>query len=386
MTRQFSVEAWRRQTYEANAAQAAELQATGLIRVELGPLPGTYTLRAGSQVGVAAGSDWELRVESHLSVRNLMFLLCYARDPTGWKDTVALFGTSDELLSSTGWGFAAAAERALQRGPLRGYRRLEERSPVLRGRLRLEAQMSRGGMAAPLDVVRDEYDIDVPENRIILAAAQLLRRLPLIQPLVRQRLRRLVDRLDGVTHASDSRELSLPQITRLNRHYQPALILADIVLRGASLGAVHGQVRSVTFAFELHRVFEQFLAVALAASLNLRGARLQEQVTGRTLDYERSLRLRPDFVVWNGGRCHAVLDAKFKRLDHELGGDAYQLLAYLLEFGPPRGFLISADGSTTEHSMRAVDKQLSVRPVDLGQEPQAVLHSVEALADEVLNS
>jgi hypothetical protein len=230
------------------ASQAAELQATDLLRVELGPSPEKYTLHGGSQVGVAAGSDWELRVESHLSVRNLMFLLCYARDENGWRDALALFQTDDELLSSTAWGFAAAAERALRHGPLRGYRRLEERSPVLRGRLRMEAQMARGGMPMPLDIVRDEYDIDVPENRLILAAAYLLRRLPLIHSVVRQRLRGLIERLDGVTYLSDPRQVRLPAITRLNRHYQGALVLADIVLHGMSLKATSGRARSVVFA------------------------------------------------------------------------------------------------------------------------------------------
>jgi 5-methylcytosine-specific restriction endonuclease McrBC regulatory subunit McrC len=107
-------------------------------------------------------------------------------------------------------------------------------------------------------------------------------------------------------------------------------------------------------------------------------------VTGRTLDREQRLSLRPDLVVWKGGRCHTVLDAKFKRLDQDLGGDAYQLLAYLLEFGPPRGFLISAEGETSDHAVRAVEKQISARPVNLDQEPQVVLRAIDALAVEVL--
>jgi len=383
--RQFSLEAWGVRSYELSAADAAALQASGLVRAELDPAPGNYRLRAGSHIGVAAGPDWELRVESHLDVRNLMFLLCYARDPDGWKDALATFGDSKDLLSSTAWGFAAAAERALLRGLLRGYRQLEERSPVLRGRLRVEAQMAGGGLPMPLDIVHDEYDIDTPENRMVLAATQLLRRLPLTHPLARQRLRRLVSQLDGVTQVRDHRQLRIPAITRLNQHYQPALILADIVLRAMALRADSGRSRSVTFSFELHRVFEQFLAVALTASLGRSGARLSEQVTGRTLDRERMLRLRPDLVVWKGGHCHAVIDAKFKRLEQDIGGDAYQLLAYLLEFGPPRGFLVSAQGKASEHTVCAVAKQLSVRPVNLDQEPDGVLRTTDALAAELLS-
>lgn len=232
MTRQFSLEAWGKRSYGLSTTDAAALQATGLVSAELDLAPGNYMLRAGSHMGVAAGPDWELRVDSHLDVRNLMFLLCYARDPAGWKDALATFADSKDLLSSTAWGFAAAAERALLRGLLRGYRQLEERSPVLRGRLRVEAQMAGGGLPTPLDIVRDEYDIDTHENRMVLAAAQLLRRLPLTRGLARKRLRHLVSQLDGVTQVSDHRKLQIPAITRLNQHYRPALILVLLSVRG----------------------------------------------------------------------------------------------------------------------------------------------------------
>ena len=41
----------------------------------------------------------------------------------------------------------------------------------------------------------------------------------------------------------------------------------------------------------------------------------------------------------------SVLDAKFKQLEQDLGADAYQMLAYLLEFGPRSGILVSAIGT-----------------------------------------
>ena len=83
-----------------------------------------------------------------------------------------------------------------------------------------------------------------------------------------------------------------------------------------------------------------------------------------------------------GTEVVAVLDAKFKRLDQDLGGDAYQLLAYLLEFGPRFGALISALGSAADRQVRSVDKVLAVRPLRLDRPPDAILDQVEALADE----
>lgn len=383
MSRQFLVPAWGLSEYALTPDEAAQLQASDLVRVELTKIPGTYGLRAGSKVGVAAGSGWGLRVKSHLNVRNLMFMLCYARDPAGWKAPYAFFDTEDDLLSSTAWGFASAAERALLRGPLRGYRRLEERSPVLRGRLRIRDQIARGGLLTPVDIIRDEFDIDVPENRILLAAARLLRRLPQVHSTARQRLRRIDEQLDGVSLVPRSVALRGPPFTRLNRHYQPALAIAELVLRGTSIGARTGSRASVTFSFELHRVFEQFLEVSLGRAVAERGAALQPQMTGRSLDRGAVLGLRPDLVVTRGGTCRAILDAKFKRLDGDLAGDAYQMLAYLLEFGPARGFLVAADGSPSDHVVRAVPKHISVRSIRLDQPPERILEEVDALAAEI---
>ncbi|MGZ4415401.1 MAG: McrC family protein [Gaiellaceae bacterium] len=384
MTRLFEVPAWGTRPYALSATEAADLHATGLVRVEVGAAPGMYLLRGLTSVGVAAGPDWELRVASHLDVHEVMFLLTYARDPTGWRRSQAQFATAPTLLAAVAWGFAATAERALRAGPLRGYHRFEETTAVLRGRVRVGEQLARGGLPLPVRLVRDEYDLDVAENQMLLGAARLLSRLPLVAPRVRPRLRRIVELLGEVTLVSDVRSLRPPPITRLNRHYEPALVLADLVLRGTSLSSRPGARRSVTFAFELHRVFEDFLEVALRAALRRRGAQLVRQPKGRSLDYQRTLGLEPDLVAVRDGRTVTVLDAKFKRLERDLGGDAYQLLAYLLEFGPRAGFLVSATGARSNRGVRAVDKILRVRPLALDQPAESVLAQVDSLAAEAI--
>lgn len=384
MTRLFEVPAWGARSYELSVQETTDLQGTGLVRVEVGPAPGMYVLRGLTSVGVAAGPGWELRVASHLDLHEVMFMLTYARDPDGWRTSFAHFAKAQTLLASAAWGFVATAEQALRAGPLRGYRRLEETTAILRGRLRLGEQLARGGLPVPVLVARDEYDLDVIENRLLLGAARLLVRLPLVASSVRARLRRVVGLLDGVTPVPDVRSLRLPPITRLNRHYEPALVLADLVLRGTSVSSRAGAARSVTFAFELHRVFEDFLQAALGAALRRRGARLVRQPKGRSLDHERTLGLEPDFVAVRDGRPVSVLDAKFKRLEHDLGADAYQLLAYLLEFGPRSGFLVSAAGTTSDRQVRAVDKVLGVRSLNLHQPPDRVLAGIDELAEEAI--
>lgn len=157
------------------------------------------------------------------------------------------------------------------------------------------------------------------------------------------------------------------------------LLAVREILRSCMRG---GAARSVTFAFELHRVFEDFLEVGLRTALRRRGAQLLRQPKGRSLDSKGTLGLEPDFVAVRDGRPISVLDAKFKRLEQDLGGDAYQLLAYLLELGPRAGFLVSASGARSDRRVRAVDKILGVRPLGLDQPPERVLTQIDELAEE----
>jgi 5-methylcytosine-specific restriction enzyme subunit McrC len=386
VTTRFNVPAWGWKQYALTPEQASALQATGLVHVEVGTKPGQYALRGLKYVGVAAGPDWELRVTSHLEVYEVLFLLAYAHDPSGWRKTLASFAKADTLLATVAWGFVAASEDALRAGPLRGYHRLDEAASVLRGRLRIGEQLARGGLATPVLITRDEYDLDVAENRLLLAAALLLTRTPLVASAVRGRLRRIVSLLDGVSLVAQPRTFSTPVITRINRHYAPAIALAELVVRGLSLTSRAGAVRSVTFAFDLSRVFEDFLEVALGAAVRRRGASLERQPKGRTLDVERTLGLEPDFVVRRLGEPEpvAILDAKFKALDESLGGDAYQMLSYLLEFGPSCGVLVSATGGRSDRRVRAVDKRIAVRPLDLDRPPAEILIAVDRLAEETV--
>ncbi|MDQ8045944.1 MAG: hypothetical protein AAGC46_19590 [Solirubrobacteraceae bacterium] len=362
---------------------AAQIDASGLAAVRIGPARGTYRLATGARVGVATGDGWEVRVRSHLDVGHLMFLLTYARNPDGWKDTLAGFTTAPDLVASVGNAMASLTERAFRRGVLHGYRRIEERTPVLRGRLLVGAQMARGGLPTPLDIERDDYAMDTDEHRLLLAALRLLERLPDLQPQTHLRIRRLVDSLDGVTHVLDAHRLVRPRTTRLNQHYRPALTLADIVLHRQAPTHAVGATVSTTFAFDLHTVFEEFLEVALTRALERHGLATTRQDGSRHLDAGNKLHLIPDLVVRRGDACASVVDAKFKHLTAQLGGDAYQMLAYLLEFRASRGFLVAAEAEPADHRIGSADKVVSVRRVDLSGRPADVLGSVAALAAEI---
>ena len=124
---------------------------------------------------------WSLRVVSgDLEIPKLTFLLSYALDPRGWKDEVLEAGRDDELFAAVASAFAYHARRAVEPDPLRGYVRVEERGPTLRGRMASFAeQMRRGrGLTLPLEIEYDDFVIDIRENRMVLGDCGVVAAVP----------------------------------------------------------------------------------------------------------------------------------------------------------------------------------------------------------------
>ena len=83
-----------------------------------------------------------------------------------------------------------------------------------------------------------------------------------------------------------------------------------------------------------------------------------------------------------------MLDAKYKAIDEGImrHRDAYQMLAYCVAYGLPRGYLVYAKDSGVEsrtHRIRNLDCEIVVTAIDVEQEPRDVLTQVEALAAQV---
>jgi McrBC 5-methylcytosine restriction system component len=85
---------------------------------------------------------------------------------------------------------------------------------------------------------------------------------------------------------------------------------------------------------------------------------------------ETGLRPEPDITWHQGGRCQAVLDAKYKSLVEKStmpNADAYQMLAYCIALGLPRGFLIYAKDAgerPRNHTIKRHGYQIAVPDVE----------------------
>lgn len=356
--------------------------------------PGRWRLKAAGKVGVATvaapgGETLTLRITPKVPIRRLLFLLGYALDAKVWRDDDASLDTEPELLPALARLFERQADRALRQGLLQGYRTTEETSPVMRGRLREADQVRRHhGEFPAVEIVHDEYTTDIAENRLLRTATDRLLRLPRVPRDVRGRLLRLRVRLADVTPIGRGHEPPRWRPTRLNVRYQPAVRLAELVLRGASVEHRPGGTTVSGFLLDMAGIFEDFVTVALREALSASSGYSVLQAPHH-LDEGHAIRIVPDFVHYaDDGTPQVVADAKYKA-EKPAGFpdvDLYQMLAYCTALRLPDGHLVYARGNAPHaaHRVRHTGITIHQHTLDLDQPPAGLLSDVRALAGRLL--
>ncbi|WP_372344170.1 McrC family protein [Streptomyces sp. KL116D] len=354
--------------------------------------PGYWRLRAGSRVGaVRLPEGTVLRIAPKTPVRRLFFLLGFSLDPAGaWRDSregTVDIGAHDDVVPALAYAVERQIDTALRQGVLQGYREVAESALVVRGRLREAEQIRRHfGRTPPVEVVYDAYTADTAENRILRAAVERLLRMPSVPGSVRRRLAHQRARLADVGPLVRGQELPRWQPSRLNARYQPALHLAEAVLRGTSPEHRSGELALNGFLFDMNKLFEDFVTGALREAVREHGltARLQDV---HALDTSGQVRMKPDLVVYAGdGRTPvAVVDAKYKteKADGYPNADLYQALAYATVLGLRQAHLVYAAGRLPQRSSEVRGTggmRLYQHSLDLSREPAALLHTFRELA------
>ena len=372
------------------------LAASNIVKAWPSARTGLWTLKATDRVGAVRVADLELRIEPKIGVNRLLFLLGYHCDWYGWRDGTVSVEEAADLLTAVADAFGRAAQNALRGGPLHGYRRVEQALAEARGRIRIDTQIrKRHGLPLPLEVSYNEFSIDIAENRLLAAAVSRLLRLPGISAQAQAQLRRTRQILVGVAPPPSVSPAALPRYlpawhpTRLNMHYQPALRLAELVLRGGSFEPEPGSVRVDGFMLDMNRVFEDFVTGVLGDALRTHGGRVKPQETRHHLDTARQIGLRPDLVWYSAhGRPVGVADAKYK-VDKDgryPEADLYQMLAYCTRLGLAHGHLIYAAGarSTMTHRIANSDVTIIQHALNLEAAPQQVLAQLTSIADQMV--
>jgi 5-methylcytosine-specific restriction enzyme subunit McrC len=267
------------------------------------------------------------------------------------------------------------------------------------GRIREADQLRRRyDFALPVEVRYDDFTPDIAENQLLLAAADRLLPLPDLYDETRKLLRHLLTRLDGVGRRKLGRPLPRWQPTPLNRRYQTALGLADLVLRAASyeLDGTPGEDAALRadglMVLNMWKVFENFVTVGLTNALRPYGGGCTPQDRRHHLDDACPCQLIPDLVYERPGPGGvpvpaAVVDAKYKI---EIGpsgqnSDLFQMLAYCTVLGLDRGHLLYAEGPAQplRHIVHGGGIEIVQHSLDLSLPPDELLAQVAALAADI---
>ena len=369
---------------------ATAIAATELVemRPEVG---GGFRALPGRNVGAVRVGDLQLEVQpkSKVGVSQVLFLLGYARDPGFRPDDVAASPDSD-LLPALAESVARQARRALAQGVHRGYVTVDEASRTVRGRIRLGDQITRHpGIPFPVEVTYDDYTHNVAENQILRTALRRLAAVPMLALETRLELQALDAWLDGVDVIARGTPLPVWNRTRLNARYHAALALAEIVLKHESARTAGGDLEIASFVAPMWKVYEDFVARAIAESMSKFPGTTREQYP-TTLD-ERQGGVRPvamevDIVHVVGGEPVIIADAKYKAASP--GGtypnaDQYQMLAYCTALGLSRAWLVYAEGRDVPvvRTVRNAGVEIVEWPLDLSVAPREILAQVDELAD-----
>jgi 5-methylcytosine-specific restriction enzyme subunit McrC len=353
--------------------------------------PDTYDLTPGSTIGAINLGDLAIQIRPKISLDRVLFLLSYALDPRKWDSIGFDFAQDDSLFEAVIPGFVRQLHRALDRGALSGYRLEETLANSVRGSIRFSEQIKRRfGLFPPADIAYDKFTEDIEENRLLKAALERLARMPIRSAAVRQALRTFDKTLVEVSVPHyDPRHVPEIRFTRLNRHYEPAIKLATLILRSLAFELHHGQVRATGFLVDMNKVFENFVVVALREELGLSEYAFPQEAKGHylVLDEAERVPLKPDISWWDGSQCTFVGDAKYKCLG-SLGvnhPDLYQLLAYSVAGDLPGGLLIYAagEGEPAAHRVARLRKTLDVIHLDLSGDPGLILGKIRQIGERI---
>lgn len=363
------------------------------FRATVQPSPGVtdrYDVTPGNVIGAAVVDGTQLLIAPKIPIDRLLWLLGYLTDADHWHQEDTRLSANDGVVDAVAALFVALSRRSLQRGLLAGYHDKTGDLPTVRGRIDLAEQLKRRpGLSAPLALRYTEYDHDILENQLLLAATVLLCRLPIRDVGTRSAVRRIAETLHDVTLIA-IHPTRVPGVawTRLNAHYRPAVELARLLLSQQSVEMTTGHTTGRALALNMADLFETFVRTALREAASLEAAVFPDgdRVPDLRLDSGKRITLKPDLSLWRSG-CRFVGDVKYKR-DAGPGrnADLYQLLAYATATRLPDATLIYAYGppEVRTHVVPPSGIRLHVRHLDLALPGAQLLQDIADIAHELL--
>jgi 5-methylcytosine-specific restriction enzyme subunit McrC len=349
------------------------------------PRSGIYSVRPGSVVGTLVWPELRVLIKPKVELENVFFLLGFRGGLAQWTEKAFPYESDWDFLRAIAWAFRAEMERGLRYGISRSY---EEKSEVLagfRGRLDVGRQITAWqDRPFPVECRFVEYSEDSLLNRVLRAAnTRLLAAEGMSLDLVRS-LHYIAGELSMVDEVYFPPS-QVPQVTftRLNAHWEPAFRLARLILSGETLRDETGTTVGTAFTVDMNVLFEKFVEEVVAEEAWRSGWELEPQFRVRLTE---RVPMKPDLVLLRHGEPVAVADAKYVELD---GGwpnaNVYQLLAYCIALGLPRGLLIYASQRQLEvQRVRRSGTELEIVGIDMSKHSNALVGEARVAAKRLV--
>ena len=317
-------------------------------RFELTSPPGQeqpYRLRSSGWVGHIPVADILAIVTPKVPIQSIFGMLevAYKLKSFDFFEGETAVRNLEEIYERIAAVLAKRVNDRLRKGLYRSYIEHTDDLQYVRGRIDIRGNIRNALVGAPaLRCHFEELTADLKDNAILLWALNVASRVGLQRENVSQEVRRAHRGLSGAVSLSPiaARDCVGQFYHRLNDDYQPMHGLARFLIEHAGPSAERGDREVLPFAVNMPDLFETFVAEWLRENLP-EDLKVDPQYHAK-LEANAELSFRIDLVLRDrrSGDAIAVLDTKYKLRELPSQADIQQVLAYAVEMGVDRAFLI----------------------------------------------
>ena len=294
----------------------------------------TWIVTVSNAIGAFGVDDLTCLVTPKIPMPHLLYILSKSSMIPRMDDSRVHIGAGEALWELLARWFLSKVEQVVASDLLRDYQATHGPLSSVRGQL--DSMATAGTFySGSLDMVctYDDFTVDNPLNRVLLAGLRALERLARLQTDLRRISRRLSSHFFevGEVQTSDLRVIT----DRHSSHYGDALTLAKLIIEGTTFDLSTGIGEAWTFLIRTPEAIESGVRAVLAEGLS---PQFTVRKYGTTLR-PGTMQVQPDLRFDPIGH---VGDVKYKKFGSDWPrGDLYQSVAFAAGCGAQRSCVIS---------------------------------------------